>query len=150
MTKQITQCQHHYCKTQIPDLLVANELIFLIIISVQSRSAEICNSKSEVQLLASNKRPPGAEWSHTESIKAGHSSDPKRKKDCRGECKKLCLSIWRSCVSFASMVLSGFNIGCKCWGYKNLPDFGPNVSIERATFLNGWCVAEWFSFGMPL
>ena len=71
----------------------------------------------------------------------------KKKQKKRGECKKICLEDRTGCVSFASRV---FALACQCWGYKNLPDFGPNVPIEKATYLNGWCVGEWFSFGMPL
>lgn len=128
-------------------LILVPLLLLSIVILVQSRSPEICNSKSEVKLLASEKRPPREEWAHTRRLKVRLSSEPERKKKCREECKNMCLKYPTGCVSFASRVVG---ISCKCWGYKNLPDFGPNVPIERANFLNGWCVAEWFSFGMPL
>lgn len=129
-------------------LILVPLLLLSIVILVQSRSPEICNSKSEVKLLASKEPlPAGFEWTHPTLIEKGLSSEPERKKNCRAKCKEICLKYRTGCVSFASRV---FGTACKCWGYKNLPDFGPNVPIERATYLNGWCVAEWFSFGMPL
>lgn len=129
-------------------LILVPLLLLSIVILVQSRSPEICNSKSEVKLLASDERPPRHEWIDTIPIKKkGLSSDPERKKKCREECEKKCLEVRTGCVSFASRV---FALACICWEYKNLPDFGPNVPIEKATYLNGWCMGEWFSFGMPL
>lgn len=127
-------------------LILVPLLLLSIVILVQSRSPETCNSKSEVKLLASEKRPPGHEWIHTIRKKKSLPSE-QWKKNCRGECKKICLNHRTGCVSFASRV---FALACQCWGYKYLPDFGPNVPIEKANYLNGWCVSEWFSFGMPL
>lgn len=132
-------------------LILVPLLLLSIVILVQSRSPEICNSKSEVKLLASNKRPPErSEFSRTNVIKDVPRSEPERKKKCRANCKEICLKYRGGCVAFASMVSTKNPAVCLCWGYKNLPDFGRNVPIERAKYLNGWCVAEWFSFGMPL
>lgn len=61
-------------------LILVPLLLLSIVILVQSRSPEICNSKSEVKLLASDERPPKHEWIDTIRIKKGLSSDPERKK----------------------------------------------------------------------
>ena len=61
---------------------------------------------------------------------------------CRSSAK------WRDCIAFASQVKADYNSDCLCWGYKSLPSFGSDVSIGEATYLNGWCVSEFFSNGM--
>lgn len=155
---ETTSSQERYPNTstttvrpKFPDLLVVNEFVFLIIILVQSRSAEICDSESEIQHLATKTLPTTrAAWSITVQITTGYPNDPHRKTQCRYRCETFCRSSakWRDCIAFASQVKAHYNSDCLCWGYESLPSFGSNVSIGEATYLNGWCVSEFFSNGM--